>query len=59
MIVIAYLDEPQRLIHRVTKPIIQEVYELIQPMRKIQQEIMPVQEEVLTIVARGQDGLSN
>ncbi|XP_017487061.1 PREDICTED: pupal cuticle protein 36a-like [Rhagoletis zephyria] len=35
-------DEPHLLKHQVTKPIIQE-------------EIQPVQEEILTIVARGQD----
>lgn len=48
-------DEPHRLIHSVTKPIIQEVREVITPYRKITQEIKPVQEEILTIVARGNE----
>ena len=41
--------------HSVTKPIIQEVREIITPFRKITQEIQPVQEEILTIVSRGQE----
>lgn len=45
-------DEPHRLVHSVTKPIIQEVHEVITPFRKITQEIQPVQEEIQTIVAR-------
>lgn len=45
-------DEPHRLMHTVTKPIIQEVREVISPFRKITQEIHPVQEEIQTIVAR-------
>lgn len=49
-------DEPHRLIHSVTKPIIQEVHELITPFRKITQEIQPVQEEIQTIVSRNVDG---
>ena len=48
-------DEPHRLVHSVTKPIIQEVHEVITPFRKITQEIQPVQEEILTVVARGQE----
>ena len=48
-------DEPHRLVHSVTKPIIQEVREVITPFRKITQEIQPVQEEILTIVARGNE----
>lgn len=48
-------DEPHRLVHTVTKPIIQEVHEVISPFRKITQEIQPVQEEIQTIVARGMD----
>ncbi|OTF77006.1 DFP2-like protein, partial [Euroglyphus maynei] len=46
-------DEPQLLRHSVTKPIIQEVREIITPFRRIVQEIRPVEEEVKTIVARG------
>lgn len=45
-------DEPHRLIHKVTKPIFQEVFEIIKPYRKITQEITPVEEEIQTIVAR-------
>ncbi|KAH9393307.1 hypothetical protein TYRP_021997 [Tyrophagus putrescentiae] len=44
-------DEPHVLKHQVTKPIIQEVREIITPSRKI--EIQPVQEEILTLVAKG------
>ena len=39
-------DGPIKIIHRVQKPIIQEIREIISPYRKITQEIMPVQEEV-------------
>lgn len=46
-------DEPQYLKHQVTKPVIQEVHEIILPYRKITQEIRPVEEEIHTIVARG------
>ena len=48
-------DEPHMLKHTVTKPIIQEVREVISPFRKITQEIQPVQEEINTIVARDQN----
>jgi len=47
-------DEPHYLKHTVKKPIYQEVREVISPYRKITQEIKPVQEEIQTIVARGQ-----
>ena len=40
------------------KPIYQEVREVISPYRKITQEIKPVQEEIMTIVARDQSGKS-
>ncbi|XP_046912835.2 uncharacterized protein LOC124493776 [Dermatophagoides farinae] len=46
-------DEPHILRHSVQKPILQEIREVIIPMRRIQQEIQPVQEEVSTLVARG------
>lgn len=46
-------DEPQMLRHEVTKPIIQEVREIITPYRRVVQEIRPVEEEVKTIVSRG------
>ncbi|KAJ6218967.1 hypothetical protein RDWZM_004779 [Blomia tropicalis] len=52
-------DEPHVLKHSVTKPIIQEVRELITPSRKIVQEIQPVQEEILTIVAKSDDNQRN
>ncbi|KAH7644390.1 hypothetical protein HUG17_6752 [Dermatophagoides farinae] len=45
-------DEPHILRHSVQKPILQEIREVIIPMRRIQQEIQPVQEEVSTLVAR-------
>nr|XP_027204159.1 GATA zinc finger domain-containing protein 14-like [Dermatophagoides pteronyssinus] len=45
-------DEPHHLIHRVVKPIIQEVYEIIKPYRKITQEIKPVEENIQTIISR-------
>ncbi|KAH9405933.1 hypothetical protein TYRP_014230 [Tyrophagus putrescentiae] len=50
-------DEPHVLKHSVTKPIIQEVREIITPSRKI--EIQPVQEEILTIVAKGEQRQSS
>ena len=46
-------DEPTRLLHSVVKPVIQEVREIITPYRKVIQEIQPVQEEIVTIVAKG------
>ncbi|KAH9521070.1 uncharacterized protein LOC124496166 [Dermatophagoides farinae] len=49
-------DEPHRLVHTVKKPIIQELYEIITPIRKISQQVKPVQEEILTVVARNQGG---
>ncbi|CAG2173785.1 unnamed protein product [Oppiella nova] len=47
-------EEPDRLLHEVVKPVIQEVRETIVPFRRITQEILPVQEEVQTVVARGE-----
>ncbi|UXI16213.1 hypothetical protein NH340_JMT02156 [Sarcoptes scabiei] len=49
-------DEPHFLRHSVTKPVIQEVHEIILPYRRIIQEIRPVEEEIKTIVARGSQG---
>lgn len=49
-------DEPHFLRHSVTKPVIQEVHEIIMPYRRIIQEIRPVEEEIKTIVARGVQG---
>ena len=47
-------DKPHRVVHTVTKPIIQEVREIIQPYRRIVQEIRPVIEEVKTIIHKGE-----
>lgn len=52
-------DEPQLLRHEVTKPIIQEVREIITPYRRVVQEIRPVEEEVKTIVSRGKGRRQN
>ena len=49
-------DEPHKLVHTVTKPIIQEVREVISPYRKVVQTIEPVHEEIKTVVARGYGG---
>ena len=46
-------DEPHVLKHTVTKPIIQEVREVISPFRKITQTVEPVREQIETLVARG------
>ena len=46
-------DEPHILKHTVTKPIIQEVREVISPFRRITQTVEPVREEINTLVARG------
>lgn len=46
-------DEPHLLRHTVTKPVIQEVNEIITPSRRITQQVQPVQEEIQTVVARG------
>ena len=47
-------DEPHRVVHTVSRPVIQEVREIIQPYRSIQQEVRPVLEEISTVVARGE-----
>jgi len=47
-------DAPHHLVHENYKPIIQELREVIQPFRKVIQKIEPVQEEVHTIVAKGE-----
>ena len=46
-------DAPHVLKHHVTKPIIQEVHEVISPYRKVVQTVEPVKEEIKTVVARG------
>lgn len=52
-------DEPHRLIHTVTRPIFQEVHEVIKPFRKVTQEIQPVSEDIQTIVAKGDEIVSS
>lgn len=52
-------DKPQYLKHQVTKPVIQELHEIIMPYRRIIQEIRPVEEEVKTIVARAKKDRAN
>lgn len=47
-------DEPQRLSIEVQKPVIQNVREVITPYRQVEQEILPVQESLHTIVAKGE-----
>ncbi|XP_054159722.1 uncharacterized protein LOC128957931 [Oppia nitens] len=48
-------DEPHRVLHEVTRPVIQEVREVIQPYRRVIQEVRPVVEEVHTVVAKGEN----
>jgi len=40
-------------VHTVTTPIIQELREVVVPQRFIRQEVLPVQEDIQTNVARG------
>ncbi|KAI2796321.1 hypothetical protein BLOT_015875 [Blomia tropicalis] len=47
-------DEAHRHLHTVTKPIIQEVREIIAPQRIVRQQVLPVQEQIQTVVARNQ-----
>jgi hypothetical protein len=47
-------DEPSITRHEVTKPVIQEVREIVQPYRRITQELQPVIEKVHTIVSKGE-----
>jgi len=47
-------DEPHRLVHTVTKPVIQEVNEVIQPYRQLTQEVNPVIEQAHTTVSQGE-----
>lgn len=49
------IDEAHVLRHHVTKPVINEIYEVITPIRRIKQEIKPVEEVIETVVAREQD----
>lgn len=50
------VDEPDLLIQNIRKPVIQEVREVISPFRQYTQEVRPVQEQIETLIARGQDG---
>ncbi|KAJ6221939.1 hypothetical protein RDWZM_000484 [Blomia tropicalis] len=45
-------EEPHRHLHTIHKPVIQEVREIITPIRTVRQEILPVQENVETVVAK-------
>lgn len=45
-------EEPHRHLHVIKKPVIQEVREIIVPQRLVRQEILPVHEEIQTIVAK-------
>jgi len=47
-------DEPQRVIHTVNKPVIQEVHETIQPYRQLTQEVNPVIEQANTLISQGE-----
>ena len=47
-------DEPHKLVHYVTKPVYQELYEVVKPYRKVVQKIQPVHEEVVTVVKKGE-----
>ena len=49
-------DEPHKLVHHVTKPVIQELHEVVKPFRKVVQRIEPVQEEITTLVSQGIGG---
>lgn len=49
-------DQPHLLKHEVTRPIIQEVREVILPYRRVVQEIRPVEEQVKTIVSKDEGG---
>ncbi|XP_054167889.1 signal recognition particle subunit SRP54-like [Oppia nitens] len=50
------MDEPHRMIQQVLRPIVQDVREIIVPARNVIQQILPVQENVQTVLARGQGG---
>ncbi|KAH9398053.1 hypothetical protein TYRP_019429 [Tyrophagus putrescentiae] len=48
----ASVDPAHVRVHTVTKPIVQQLNEIVVPRRLIRQQILPVQEQVQTIVAR-------
>lgn len=45
-------DEPSHHRHRIIKPVIQELHEVITPIRRVVQQILPVQEDIETKVPR-------
>src|SRR5699024_7442683 len=45
-------DAPHIRVHTVTKPIIQELNEIIAPQRLIRQQVVPVQANAQTLIAR-------
>ena len=47
------------LVHTVTRPVLQEIREIITPYRRVTQEIKPVQETAETLVAQDKRGYSN
>lgn len=51
-------DQPHINRHTVHRPIVQEVREIISPYRRIEQKINPVQEQMETIVPRGQQQIA-
>ncbi|KAH9494080.1 hypothetical protein DERF_014797 [Dermatophagoides farinae] len=48
-------EKPQLVLHKLVRPIVQEVIEIIQPYRRVTQEIRPVLEEIRTVVAKQAD----
>lgn len=48
-------ESPQRVMHHLLRPIIQEVLEVIQPYRRVTQEVRPVLEEIHTVVSKHSD----
>lgn len=52
-------DEPHRLLHSIVKPVFQDIREVIIPIRRVTQQITPVQEEIQTFVARGMSQITS
>jgi hypothetical protein len=48
------VEQPQRLVHQLVRPLIHDVREIIQPFRHVTQEIQPVVENSRTVIARGE-----
>ncbi|KAH9416916.1 hypothetical protein DERP_013887 [Dermatophagoides pteronyssinus] len=51
-------DEPHILRHQVVKPIVQQIHEIITPVRKVVQEIKPVVETIDSIISRSSSSSS-